>query len=92
MVGSSLSSTEIYSSASKAFTVGMELPMPLSGHCMISLNSTHSVLTGGYDGRSWRREAYIANIALGTWTEIAHMNEFRSSHACGWAKKSGETL
>ena len=56
---------------------------------MIGLNSTHTVLTGGYDGRSWRREAYLVDLSAGAWIELAHMKEFRASHACGWAKDRG---
>ena len=41
-----LSSTEVF--ANGAFTPGASLPVPMSGHCMIKINETHSIVTGGH--------------------------------------------
>ena len=42
-----LKTSEIY--VEGAFVEGPELPEPTYSHCMIRLNETHSLLTGGWN-------------------------------------------
>ena len=41
-----LSTTEIFEQGS--FKAGPVIPAPVYNHCMIRINETHSILTGGY--------------------------------------------
>ena len=43
-----LSSTEIFEDGN--FVSGPKLPLAVSGHCMLEVNYTHSLLTLGVDG------------------------------------------
>ena len=43
-----LSASEIF--VNGAFTAGPELPVSVSDHCMIYINETHSMFTGGGGG------------------------------------------
>ena len=48
--GGSLKTSEILSNGT--FSPGPALPMAVEQHCMIRLNETHSMLTGGFDSVS----------------------------------------
>merc|ERR1719193_1279714 len=59
------------------WTKSIDLPTPLSGHCMLSLNETHHFLCGGYDGSPQNNRTYIFNN--NTFTKVAGMATGRSS-------------
>ena len=43
-----LSTSEIFEDGS--FKAGPDLPVSVARHCMVMVNETHTVLTGGYGG------------------------------------------
>lgn len=88
-------STEIFENG--AFKTGPELPQAIQDHCMISLNTTHSMLTGGFNGVrffwTWKLSCFSAMVkshkiwsSIFIWAlrscHIQILGAFLSDHGC----------
>ena len=58
-----------------------DLPMKMSGHCLVALNKTHIFLTGGYNGSSYLASSFIYSKETG-WQKMPDMKKARFGHAC----------
>ena len=60
---------------------GIDLPMPLTGHCIVAINSTTLMLIGGYDGDTFRNDTYF--LEFGLWRKGPDLQIARDTHTCG---------
>jgi hypothetical protein len=60
-------------------TEGPDTPKPVSGHCLVQINETTILMTGG--GGS--NETYFFNVNTSNWTQGPNMIENRTFHSCG---------
>jgi len=59
----------------------VRLPDSMYGHCMVSINQTHYLLTGGYTRSGYSRSAYLYSED-GGFSKIEDMNTRRQFHGC----------
>merc|ERR1712179_251919 len=74
-----LSSTEIWDGENWKNSV--DLPKPLSGHCLVKINSSHVFLTAGYTNGSASTASYIYNGV--DFIQVADISGHRSAPGCG---------
>jgi len=78
-----LSSSQVYDFSRMEWVEGPELPMAMQGHCKVKLNSTHTMVTGGYSTENQEGRAYIYDWQAATWTALPQMNSGeRFLHGC----------
>ena len=63
---------------------GLDLPMPLTGHCIIAIDNTTIMLIGGFDGENFRKETYF--LESGFWRQGPDLQIARDTHTCGILK------
>ena len=74
--------------ARKSLKIGLTLPKPLAGHCLVQLNSSHTFLAGGalsdvagFGGSpNFSDQAWILSEA--GWTPAGQLAKARSAHSC----------
>ena len=64
------------------FNFGPDLPLPLSGHCIVKIDQNHIFSAGGY-GQQFLKEAFIMQTLNGSWETISPMFDGRYGHICG---------
>jgi len=71
--------SEIYNISTQSWTTGPEFPLMQSGHCTVSLNTTHLLLVGG-----WKSEqCFIYDIANDDYIEVPPLlSGGRDHHTC----------
>ena len=67
------------------FSYGPILPIPLSGHCAVSINDTHIFIAGGYNPPYHFKSSYILDMSIGKedFEPVADMIHGRYGHSCG---------
>ena len=66
------------------FVQGPLLPLPLSGHCTVSLFRSQILLAGGYGEQSHLKTAFILELEEEiTWRNLTRMHYGKFGHACG---------
>lgn len=67
-------------------SAGPKLPYVTNKHCIVRVNETHLMLTGGFHlNGGWhmeRRDAYMIDWRSKTWTKLKKMKKYRMSHGC----------
>ncbi len=81
-------STE-FVSASNPSVYGTDLPIATFGHCTTMVNSTHILLTGGYETL---QKSYFYNVEAGTWTEGPDLPDRKGYHTCGTFNQDGKPV
>ena len=65
---------------------GPDLPYETNRHCVVRVNATHFMLTGGLNTHGdWnieRRDAYLLEWSTGEWTRLRDMRHHRMGHGC----------
>ena len=60
-----------------------DLPVKISTHCNVMLNSTHYMVIGGQNtNHSYRAETFIFDLVRGEWFDGPSMNVKRGFHGC----------
>ena len=67
------------------FVPGPMLPMPLSGHCTVSIEGWHMFVAGGY-GVSHLRESFLLDTDDRSWRSLPMMRHGKFGHSCGRAE------
>ena len=65
-----------------------DLPIPISDHCMVLLNSTTVMVIGGFHNNVTSGDTYIMNSMQGDWMPGPPLNTNRIRHGCGRVRKS----
>ena len=65
------------------FVQGPNLPIPLSGHCIVKLNYEQIFAAGGYGDQLHLKDAFILNIETHSWDYLPLMKYGKFGHACG---------
>lgn len=81
--GQFLSTSIVYNGQTMQY--GPMLPYAAFAACAFKVNSTHVFFSGGYDGRSYRSDAYLLNWATQQWTKLDNMRHKRGFHGCNKA-------
>lgn len=78
-------STEIILEDGLVVLDGLDLPMPLTGHCIVAINSTTVMLIGGFDGDNFRTDTYYLELKIGgsMWSKGPDLRIARDTHTCG---------
>lgn len=74
-----LATTELY--YNNTWHVHTNLPQPVAHHCMLQVNSSHTLLTGGYDNTGDSAATYLYSDRTG-FIRQPDMSTARSSHSC----------
>jgi len=78
-----LSSSQVYDFSRMEWVEGPELPLPMQCHCKVKLNSTHTMVTGGFSTENQEGRAFIYDWQEATWTALPEMNSGeRFLHGC----------
>ena len=67
------------------FHFGPQLPLPMSGHCIVKFDKEQIFIAGGY-GQPFSKQAHTLQINYNLsniWHSIKPMNEGRYGHVCG---------
>ena len=65
------------------FQLGPQLPMHMSGHCIVNLGKNSIFIAGGY-GQPFLKHAFILKINNATsWESVIPMHQGRYGHVCG---------
>lgn len=67
------------------FEAGGKLPYTGAFGCVAAVNATHVFFAGGWDGRKYRRDAFLLEAAEWRWTRLPDMGVERANQACGRA-------
>ncbi len=67
------------------------MPIPLSLHCMVLLNSTTVMIIGGVDNTTVTPNTYLLNTENNEWIEGPPLSQNRYQHSCGRIRKSKES-
>ena len=62
---------------------GPDLPMAIYLHTIVAINSTVSMLIGGYDGSNSTLSTFYHNHVEGEWINGPNLMQIRSEHAAG---------
>jgi len=74
-----LATTELWYNSTWSYSD--PLPTPLTDHCMLQYNSTHTFLNGGWNGDGYTTATYWYTKERG-YIPVAGMDTVRSNHAC----------
>jgi len=78
-----LSTSQVYDFSRVEWVEGPQLPLAMQGHCKVKLNSTHTMVTGGYSTENSEGRAFIYDWQAGTWTDLPEMiSGERFLHGC----------
>jgi len=78
--GNSLKSTEVKTSTGSE--EGKDFPVTISLHCSFKINSTHALVTGGYQDGSNSASTWFVDLATTTFTPGPMMTSRRYLHGC----------
>jgi len=87
--------TEFIDLTTQLAVAGPDLPAGLYGHCMVSINETTVLLTGGYGSGSGSESSYLSyffNIITYQWTPGPSMMNSYVYHDCTILKTNGTTI
>jgi len=63
------------------------LPVSISHHCSVLVNSTTVLIIGGYQNDATSPNTYVFNADNEIWTEGPPLKHPRSWHSCGRIRK-----
>ena len=64
------------------FYFGPQLPLSLSGHCVVKVDDDQIFTAGGY-GQPFLKDTFYLQIQNNTWQSITPMQQGRYGHVCG---------
>jgi hypothetical protein len=66
------------------------LPVTISAHCMVTVNSTTVMAIGGYQNRQWSGKTFYFTFGEESWTEGPALMDKREYHSCGKIRRNKE--
>merc|ERR1712004_20626 len=75
-----LKTTELISSSGSV--KGKDFPTTIVGHCSFKINSTHALVTGGFQDVSYSASTWFVDLTTTTVTPGPKMTSRRDSHGC----------
>ena len=75
-----LKTSELISSSGSQY--GKDFPVTISKHCIIKINSTHGLITGGSQDRKYSASTWFVDLATTTFTPGPTMKMKRAMHGC----------
>ena len=75
-----LKSSELISSSGSQY--GKDFPVTIYYHCTFKINSTHGLVTGGYQDGSWSASTWFVELTTSTFTPGPTMKMKRAMHGC----------
>jgi hypothetical protein len=72
-------------------TLPQTLPVTISRHCSVLVNSTTVMLIGGWQNGRMSPDSYLLNTANEVWTEGPHLSNIRSHASCGRIRKDSQS-
>ena len=88
--GNDLKSTEVISTTGSE--EGKDFPVTIYYHCSFKINSTHALVTGGYQDRSKSASTWFVDLTTTIVTPGPMMTSRRDEHACSTLQLGRKTL
>merc|ERR1711860_459670 len=88
--GNDLRSTEVISSTGSE--EGKDFPVTIERHCSFKINSTHALVTGGYQDESRSASTWFVDLTTTTVTPGPEMTSKRNSHGCSTLQLGRKTF
>jgi hypothetical protein len=67
------------------------LPVTISGHCMVTVNSTTVMAIGGYQNNQISGKTFYFTLEKDSWTEGPELKNKRRFHSCGKIRRNKES-
>jgi hypothetical protein len=68
------------------------IPVPITSHCMVTVNSTTVMAIGGWQNRQARSgKTFYLTIGEESWTEGPELKNRRADHSCGRIRRNKES-
>ncbi len=67
------------------------LPVTISAHCMVTVNSTTVMVIGGYQNEKISGKTFYFTFGEESWTEGPELKNKRRSHSCGKIRRNKES-
>ncbi len=68
------------------------LPVTISGHCIVTINSTTVMVIGGYQNGEWYSgKTFYFTFGEESWTEGPELKNKRAVHSCGIIRRNKES-
>ena len=87
---SELKTTELISSSGSV--KGKDFPTTIAFHCTIKINSTHALVTGGFQDKSISASTWFVDLTTTTFTPGPKMTSTRNIHGCSTLQLGRETF
>merc|ERR1711860_72338 len=88
--GNRLKSTEVKTSTGSE--EGKDFPVTIKYHCSFKINSTHALVTGGVQDRSWSASTWFVDLTKTRFTPGPEMTSARDSHGCSTLQLGRKTF
>jgi hypothetical protein len=88
--GPSLNTTEMLTEEGWESNIP-SLPVTISAHCMVTVNSTTVMAIGGYQNGQWSGKTFYFTFGEGSWTEGPELKNKRYLHSCGKIRRNKES-
>ena len=85
-----LKTTELISSSGSV--KGKDFPTTIAFHCTIKINSTHALVTGGFQDKSISASTWFVDLTTTTFTPGPKMTSTRHSHGCSTLQLGRKTF
>merc|ERR1712004_505472 len=85
-----LKTTELVSSSGSV--KGKDFPTAIARHCSFKINSTHALVTGGFQDVSYSASTWFVDLATTRFTPGPKMTSRRSGHACSTLQLERKTF
>jgi N-acetylneuraminic acid mutarotase len=67
------------------------LPVTISGHCMVTVNSTTVMVIGGFQNRQYSGKTFYFTFGKESWTEGPELKNKRLYHSCGKIRRDKDS-
>jgi N-acetylneuraminic acid mutarotase len=67
------------------------LPVTISYHCIVTVNSTTVMVIGGYQNNQYSRKTFYFNFGEASWTKGPELKNKRGYHSCGKIRRDKES-
>merc|ERR1712137_1026934 len=88
--GNDLKSTEVKTSTGSE--EGKDFPVTISNHCSFKINSTHALVTGGFQDGSISASTWFVDLTKTRFTPGPKMTSKRTSHGCSTLQLGRKTF
>merc|ERR1711860_339155 len=88
--GNDLRSTEVISSTGSE--EGEDFPVTIKYHCSFKINSTHALVTGGYQDESRSASTWFVDLTTTTVTSGPKLTTTRKGHGCSTLQLGRKTF